>query len=109
MNRRPDKTLYRVHERQIPRESLGSALFAEVEADAPQYRLMPVGQWYCGQGDCAVNEVRVTLEYYDNDPPPDELPAMRCPACGGPMEFRHYRREIILLPITLVCPPPRAS
>jgi hypothetical protein len=77
---------------------LARALFAEVPCGPrPDNLLAPVSEWYCPAEACPVREVRVAMKYLDPDGP-TRPPRLRCPACGGRLEFQHYLETKTLVP-----------
>jgi hypothetical protein len=73
--------------------ALAAALFAE----QPACRRTAVVLCYCPAEECPLREVRVTL--HDPEPPAvSRLPRLRCPGCGGQLEFRHYLKTLTLVP-----------
>jgi hypothetical protein len=80
----------------IPARDFFRAHFADEVCNTPPVPLVPYTWWQCWNEDCAVGEVRVRASYPDGDPP--QKPAMHCPGCGRPLEFRGYLRTLTLLP-----------
>jgi hypothetical protein len=63
----------------------------------PPEPCFPVEQWYCESPECEVRTVKIARKYLDGRPP-RERPRTSCPACGQPLSFHHYLREVALLP-----------
>lgn len=68
-----------------------------VGSDAPFPEHRPLGEWECGNGDCAVRAVTIRAKTAGAPEgfPPDIL---HCPACQLPLTFRRWLREKTLIP-----------
>jgi hypothetical protein len=95
------ETLYRAVDRDGPVRPEGGipadAKVCHVRACMPQDADTPVGEWGCTASLCPVMGVAVRLQAANGC-----FPSMlKCPACGGPMEFRHWVGVEVLLPVAV--------
>jgi len=71
-------------------------MFATETSYDPDFFGRQSGEFFCWNEDCAVQEVEVAL--CDDEGAVLHQIKMRCPQCGNVLEFRHYTKEVMLLP-----------
>lgn len=63
----------------------------------PQNPIVPRGEWYCGNPECAVREIWVRAKLYDRDDELSETTELTCPSCGKRLAFHNWISEELLL------------
>jgi hypothetical protein len=64
--------------------------------DKPRHEAYPEELWYCHSADCSIREVVAVHKHLGAVP--DRRKALRCPSCGGRLEFLTYLEEMPLGP-----------